>query len=460
MFPILPPNSLSRRGFLAGCAGACAACAGLARAQSGNSLAVPSVTPVLRVVFSHPPADREGWPYKAFPYEPRKRELLAKLQAAFPNSRFLSATVESNAAVKQVLEGDAEVDGYLVFLLGIPGPGASIASSGRPAIFVNELYGGGIGLVKGARVVSISSSNFQDVTDAIRCFDCMKKLRQSVILDAVNRDPGATATGIRETFGTEVRVISSQDLSTAYEAASPSESARWAKTWIAGAQKIIEPSREEIGKSAQMYIGMRDLMTQNAAQAIAVDCLTFFYAGRMPAYPCLGFCQLNNDGFVGACEADLQSTVTMLTLSYLTGRPGYISDPVIDTATKQVIYAHCVAPTKVYGPKGPSNPYHIRSHSEDRKGASIRSLMPLDEMTTTLKFVPERKTMVIHQGRTVGNVDNDLACRTKLAVAFPNAQRLFDGWGFGWHRVTVYGDFKQSLENFSRLMGFQIVEEG
>jgi hypothetical protein len=68
--------------------------------------------------------------------------------------------------------------------------------------------------------------------------------------------------------------------------------------------------------------------------------------------------------------------------------------------------------------------------------------------------------MVIHQGRTVANVDNDLACRTKLAVAFPNAQKLFDGWSFGWHRVTVYGDFKQRLENFSRLMGFQIVEEG
>jgi L-fucose isomerase-like protein len=209
-----------------------------------------------------------------------------------------------------------------------------------------------------------------------------------------------------------------------------------------------------------MFVGMRDLMAENNAQGIAIDCLRFFYSGNMAAYPCLGFCQLNDDGYVGACEADLASAISMLALSYVTGRPGYISDPVVDTAKKQVIYAHCVAPTKVFGPKGTRNPYHIRSHSEDRKGASIRSLLPLNEMTTTMKFVPEQKLMVIHQGRTVANIDDDKACRTKVAVDFQNARKLFNGWQFGWHRVTVYGDYKDRLEDFSRLMGFKVVEEG
>ncbi len=81
-------------------------------------------------------------------------------------------------------------------------------------------------------------------------------------------------------------------------------------------------------------------------------------------------------------------------------------------------------------------------------------------MTTTFKFVPEQKTMVIHQGRTVANIDEDKACRTKVAVDYPNAAKLFNGWSFGWHRVTVYGDYKDRLANFSRLMGFNVVEEG
>ena len=142
---------------------------------------------------------------------------------------------------------------------------------------------------------------------------------------------------------------------------------QFADRWIRQAQRVVEPTRDEIVKSGAMYAAMRQLMQDHGADAISVNCLGGFYGGHMEAYPCLGFCQLNDDGLVGACEADLESTVTMLAMSYLVGRPGYISDPVIDTAKYQIIYAHCVAPTKVFGIDGSSNPYHIRSHSEDRR---------------------------------------------------------------------------------------------
>ena len=171
--------------------------------------------------------------------------------------------------------------------------------------------------------------------------------------------------------------------------------------------------------------------------------------------------QFNNDGLVGACEADLQSTITMLAMTTLVGRPGYISDPVIDTSRNQIIYAHCVAPSKVYGPSGPANPYHIRDHSEDRKGAAVRSLMPLGEITTTLKFHPVQKEVVVHQGKTVANIDEDKACRTKLAVEVKDIYKLMGQWDrWGWHRVTFYGDYRRQVENISSLLGFKVVEEG
>ena len=48
----------------------------------------------------------------------------------------------------------------------------------------------------------------------------------------------------------------------------------------------------------------------------------------------------------------------MVAVTTLTeGRPGYISDPVIDTSKRQIIYAHCVASNKAFGPKGAANPY-------------------------------------------------------------------------------------------------------
>jgi L-fucose isomerase-like protein len=181
----------------------------------------------------------------------------------------------------------------------------------------------------------------------------------------------------------------------------------------------------------------------------------------MKAYPCLGFSQLNDDGFIGACEADLMSTMSMLTVNYLTGRPGYISDPVMDTSKNQIIYAHCVAPTKMFGKEGPVNPYHIRSHSEDRKGAVVRSLMPLGYLTTTVEFSPVRKEVLMHQGKTVENVDEDKACRSKLAAEVKgDIDKLFTEWDqWGWHRVTFYGDGKEAVKEMAKALKMKVVEE-
>jgi hypothetical protein len=403
----------------------------------------------------------QGWPNIGYDFESRKAELASRLRSACPGIEFLPAPVpRTQEDTASILAADSEVDGYVLYLLGLPSsPVGGVTASGRPVVVVNDLYAGGIGTMRGPRVALVSSSDFDDVAQAVRTFESLKRLRSSSILDVVNAAP-REAKAIEETFGTKVQTLSADELNAAYEKADAGESHKWGKAWIGAAEKVVEPSGDEIGRSGRMYVAMRNLLGERGAQAIAVDCLTLFYAGRMPAYPCLGFYQLNNDGLVGACEADLQSTITMLAVTYATGRPGYISDPVIDTAKNQIVYAHCVAPTKVFGPRGSANPFHIRSHSEDRKGASIRSLMPLGQVVTSLKFVPSQKTVVMHTARTAANIDDDKACRTKLAAEIPNAQKMLEGWTLGWHRVTVYGDYRNRVTTLGTLLGFKVVEEG
>ena len=151
----------------------------------------------------------------------------------------------------------------------------------------------------------------------------------------------------------------------------------------------------------------------------------------------------------------------MLSMGYLVGRPGYISDPVVDTATNRVVYIHCVGTNRVFGPDGPTNPYQILSHAEDRKGAALRSLMPLGEQVTTLQTAPTRREMIIHQGKTSANVDDDRSCRTKLAVDLKgDVNKLLTQWDrWGWHRVTFFGDHRKAVEQFATLSGLKLVEE-
>jgi hypothetical protein len=467
------PLQVNRREFLAGCA-ACAA--GVSALQAGSAVAAQprpldrANKPRIRLVFAHLPSDARTWPYQGYDYEERKRELTEHLRQACPNVELLPATAQNREEAQKIIESDQHVDGYLVYLIGIwTGVARAVAESGRPTVFVDDLYAGsGEFLIayaaakrKGLRVAGVSSSRLEDVVDAVKCLECLAKLRSAVILDVTDHDPGDRAKVIQDTFGTQVKQIASAELRESYAQADRAEARKLADTWIRDAERVIEPSREDIEDSAAMYLAMRELLDRHNSGAITVDCLGLVYGGKLTAYPCLGFWQLNNAGYVGACEADLHSATTMLAMSYLVGRPGYISDPVIDTSGKQVIFAHCVAPTKVFGPDGPSNPYHIRSHAEDGKGACTRSLMPLGEMTTTLQFLPALQEVAVSQGKAVANIDEAKACRNKLAVEVSDVDSFLTQWDrYGWHRVTFYGDFQRQVTQLAALLGMKVVTEG
>ena len=470
------PGHLSRREFLGRCTAYAAGISAMSYLASPASAKPSAVLGLaadkdsktrIRLVLAHPSSKEPCWPNIGYDFEGKKRELVKMFRKECPDIEFLPVSAGKDEDAKEILQLDKDVDGYIVYLVGclwgsVP---EIIAASGKPTVFIDNLFAGSGKFLtgyararrEGQRVVGVSSSDFNDAVEAVRCIDCIHKLRQSTAL-VVGGKPDKK---IEELIGTRMQGIDFPEISAAYKNADLSRARKWSDRWIKEAAKIIEPSHQDIEQSGVMYIAMLDLMEKHSARAIAVNCLGGFYGGHLPAYPCLGFMQLNNDGYVGACEADQRSTITMLLMTYLVNRPGFISDPVIDTAKNQIIYAHCVAPTRVFGPSGSSNPFHIRSHSEDRKGACNRSLMPLGEKTTTILFDAGKKQVILHQGKTVANVDLDLACRNKLAAEVDgDVYKLMNHWDtWGWHRVTFYGDFKRQVYNIASLLGFEVIEE-
>jgi hypothetical protein len=154
------------------------------------------------------------------------------------------------------------------------------------------------------------------------------------------------------------------------------------------------------------------------------------------------------------------SALTMAVMGALVGRPGFISDPVIDTSKGQIIYAHCVAPTRPFGPDGAANAYRIRSHSEDRHGAAIQSLLPPGYLTTTLEINPVSRQVLMHQAKTAGNNPSDMACRTKLeAYVRGDIEKLTEQWRMGWHRVTFYGDLRQPVAELCQRLDLNLIQE-
>jgi len=291
--------------------------------------------------------------------------------------------------------------------------------------------------------------------------DCLQKMRESKILAVGGAWPGI-APSIKEEMGIEVVDVPFEEVNKAWEKADRDQARAIADRWQKTASDIVGVDRETLETSAAMYLGQKAVLENHKANAITINCLGGFYGGHIHAYPCLGFHELCNEGFIGACECDVRSTATMVALTGMTkGRPGFISDPVIDTSSRRIIYAHCVASNRVFGPQGRANPFQILTHSEDRQGASVRSILPLGYMTTTVEVSPERKILLFHQGKAAANVDDDRACRTKLAVEpVGDIEKLFKEWDeWGWHRVTFYGDLKEPVFALADALGWTVLQE-
>ena len=96
-----------------------------------------------------------------------------------------------------------------------------------------------------------------------------------------------------------------------------------------------------------------------------------------------------------------------------------------------------------------------------RPERTAQSFLPEGYMTTSFRTSFARKMMVVHQAKSVGNLDAPRGCRTQLiGEVRGDIGKLFTEWDhFGWHRVTVYGDVREPLIEMGRALGLEIIEE-
>lgn len=469
----------------------------------------------IRIIYSLHSPKQQGpdWPNKGFDFEPVMRRTNEELAKKFSHFEFLYSMANGPEQADKIIEQDKSqnVDGYIVFQMNCWNRVVqSAAKTGKPVLYVDFKYGGSGGFLTYTaaflrenvkNVGFVSSSRNSDLIEAVRCFekiesqndaakfaDLVAEVRKqntpkpskmsfkSDPLEAISVDDWikqikeAKILAVRgtqfgpagEMLGMQVIHVPFAEINEAWKNADKEKSKEVAMQWKKNAAKVEDVSDDVLVQSAAMYLAQKEIMKKYGAVAITINCLGGFYGGHIHAYPCLGFHELLNEGLVGGCECDVRSTAVMTAFGILTkGRPGFISDPVIDTSKRQIIYAHCVASNRPFGPKAKSCPYQILTHSEDRQGASVRSLLPSGYLVTTLEIHNDKKEILLHQAKAVGNDPDDRACRTKL-VAEPlgDIEKLFTMWDqWGWHRVTFYGDLKKHAYALADAIGWKVVEE-
>ncbi len=359
-----------------------------------------------------------------------------------------------------------DVDGILAFnLTSTCGPMFNpIVEMGYPTVLFSQPYSGhdwsrvGGMIRQGKKVDVVASSDFYELEPFLRIFDTIRKAKQTKILCLrSNLQKGEGLLAMEKQYGVTVELMDYAELNGLYEKSDAKLAAKLADEFIAGATKMIEPKRDDVIKSMRLYLAIQELLAKYGSDVITIDCLGGFKRGDLPAYPCVAWSKLNDAGRIGVCEADLDATVTQVLLQYLANKPGFVSDPVIDTKTNTVIHAHCVSATKMDGPQGSSAPYAIRTHMEDNKGVAVQVKMRVGQEITLAKIANSH--MLISTGEIVDNPESNRGCRTKVTTKVADADKMLHAYTGGLHRVLVYGNHVRDVQRMGRLLGFSVVEE-
>ncbi len=440
-------------------------------------------------------ADGDGWPklppvkiYKVFigrtgdfmarPAEEmvRLQKHLADLENKLGDVKVIGGDVIPPTKVEEVVGKTAGADALLVIYLSGHGGDAPVLnklfSTGLPAALFFQPFGGHGWMYfqewrkQAKKVVVMSTSNWSDIDRVVGLMRVPARMKRTRIL--VVGPPQGTAAGcspeqVKRKLGAELVMISNDRVMKAMQAIDPKAAEREAQEyWIGQARKIVEPTRQEIIHSARMYLAVKDLMIKEGAQAI-----TSSHCMGNPR-GCLTFSKLNDQALVGACEGDMDSTLTMLLFAYAFRIPGFISDPVVDTAKNALVHFHCTSATKMDGPCGKRLPFVIRTQSDSRAGVALEVENRVGQPVTCAKLV-NLDTMLTVTGKIIETSTSPLACRTQFAQTVPDAQRLLLNWGSGviqggvmtlLHRVVFYGDYTKPMKDLGDLMGFKVIEEG
>jgi hypothetical protein len=423
-------------------------------------------------------AGRTGDFYLGRPTEElgRFEKYFGDLEKKLGDVRFVGGEMIPPADAAQLAEKVKEADAVLMIHLSAHGGDApvlgKIVDAGLPtALFTQPFSGHGWMYFpqwrkQGKKVVLLPSSDWSELDRIVALLRVPAWLKQTRIIawGPPHGTPAAcSAEKIKERFGAELVSVSNERVMEIFKGIDPAAAQAEAEEyWLGHAKKIVEPTRQEIIDSAKLYLAVKQLMIQEKAQAIASSHCMGTPRG------CLAFSKLNDLGFVGACEGDMDSTLTMLLYAYAFRVPGFITDPVIDTAKNALVHFHCTSATKMDGPGGARLPFTIRNQTDSKGGVSLEVENRVGQAVTCAKLV-NLDTMLITPGKILETSTSPLACRTQFAQSVANANRLFLNWGEDvikgdvmtlLHRVVFYGNYLEPMRNLGDLMGFKLVEEG
>lgn len=213
-------------------------------------------------------------------------------------------------------------------------------------------------------------------------------------------------------------------------------------------------------KSVNAYYALKEVMAKKSLDAIAVECWPDFmvkYGGAV----CFALSQLNDDGVIAACEADVNGAVSMQIGKILSGQATFIADLVTgDEEKSELIFWHCGnGPRSLLSPK-----YQPVAGVHPNRKMPLSVYGPLkDGQVTICRISPDKDgklRLLIGKGTGVDAPmlysGNTLPVHIQTPV--DSVLQTLLKKGLEHHYVVIYGDYVKELQELAHLLDFETIE--
>jgi len=429
----------------------------------------------IQAVFLYPPSkgfadDPNGWwswPGTEFDAEGRQKHYAAEL-AKMADRLGVSVEVDSKpvanlAEAKALAEAvkTERPDGLLVIMFynrSIREADLLLKtaeSSGIPAIFYIGLgvKHGSVAQYRRPGVHLIQSlDNFEAIEYGLRMVNARKLLAQSRLLSITNVKKVREDT---EPFlGINVRTIPTAIYVKTFKAMELDDDAQRLIQNLTRRADEVRVTREALANAARVHMTMRQLIAENDAHGVTMNCLR---AGMLK--PCMSFALLNGQLFPAACENDKAAAYGLFLGEALTGRAGFQHNPAFETERNHYFGSHCTCAPRLHGPDGPDSPHILRKFFHSNEGScAIQTFWKPDEPVTMIHYYSgQPASLDVYAGKVYKSHHAPPAggCTTNVEIEITDRKDAFAVKGH--HNILFCGDFAQRFRQFANLYKMKLV---
>lgn len=303
------------------------------------------------------------------------------------------------------------------------------------------------------------ASSYGEIDEEISLLAARKAVRETTI--ALVGYPLSTRlmhlpslTRAEERLGVRFRLLEVRGLIERIHSVPDTQAHSVAQEWRKGAQDATQPGEQQVLSVARVYVALRDLLQEEHANAMAINCLDMFRNLGGPA-PCFALTRLRDDGIQAACELDVVALLTTLVLGHAAQAPVFMGNIVtVDTENNQLGFSHCVTPTRMRGYRQECSPYWLRGYHGSDVGVTGHVHLEPGRQVTIGRLSQDLDQMLLFRGE-LAECSETGTCRTTLRVRVEDA-RGFVGAVTGNHHMLVLGDYVKRTKALCSRFGIAV----